>query len=319
MYFITNLVIDMYDTINFKISVEDVRNTDFLQETPCYIHNVATHDYNGEQVVTGSLEGLNISVSKNNVRVKDGSLCKWYLGDNLKSLGRDDTKKAIEKLSDTLHLPMHKAVITRLDMALNIITKYPTQVYFNHLGLLKHTQRLEQPTGLYYNKNDIDLCFYDKIKEQKNKGYAIPELYDNRNVLRIEHRYKQRLKSNLGVEAVTSALLYDEAFYINIINRLKDTYNNINKINIFTMNFKEIKGKQQFYKMGILTSIEKYGLQNMINQITEAQLKGELTPKQAYDLRQVVYQACKDEALTIKSDAITELDKKVIDGLRFYR
>ena len=58
----------------------------------------------------------------------------------------------------------------------------------------------------------------------------------------------------------------------------------------------------------------------MIAQISEAQKRGELTKKQAYDLRQTIIDVCKvREGLTMKSDAIQELDKKVNEAVRFYR
>ena len=84
------------------------------------------------------------------VNLKDGSLCKYYLGDNFQTLGRGDTKQAIEMLSDTLHLPLHKATVTRIDIAQNYIVKHPTSVYFNHLGNCMFNERLVQPDGLYY-------------------------------------------------------------------------------------------------------------------------------------------------------------------------
>ena len=45
------------------------------------------------------------------------------LESNFKTLGHAETKKAIEQLSDTLHLPIEKAIVTRLDIAQNFIVK----------------------------------------------------------------------------------------------------------------------------------------------------------------------------------------------------
>lgn len=311
----------MYDTVNFKITTTDVEGVDFLQETPCFLENVAFHDYSGDVVVTGSLNGLKVSANRYQVKVKDGSLCKWYLGDNFQSLGRGDVKRAIEKLSDTLHLPMDKAIITRLDVAQNIITKHPIAVYLNHLGALRYAVRLQEPGGLYYSRQAQRLCFYDKNREQRAKGEQIPELYKERNVLRYEQRYTKRLPTQFKKEVITGALLYDEAFYMDVLDRWKDTYKDIKKINDIILNFQAMTSKQQFYKMGVLSMIEKIGGEvEMYNQIADAQKRGDLTAKQAYDLRQAVKDACKTrEGLTIKSEAITELDKKVMEAVRFYR
>lgn len=79
--------------------------------------------------------------------------------------------------------------------------------------------------------------------------------------------------------------------------------------------------KQKLYKMGVLAMVERVGGEvEMIAEINEAQKRGELTPKQAYDLRQAVKDACKvREGLTVPSEAITELDKKISEAVRYYR
>ena len=312
----------MFDTVNFKLTAADVEGVSFIEETPCYLADVGTHQYNGgEIIVTGNLAGLSVTASRWQVKVKDGSLCKWYLGDNFKSMGRGDVQRAVERLSDELHLPMNLATVTRLDVACNFSTQYPTEVYINHLGVLAYAKRLLQPSGLYYQKRDERLCFYDKNREQRARGEPIPDLYRGRNVLRYEQSYTHRLASVLGVPAVTGATLYDERFYIAVLNRWRDTYNAIRKINDIQLNFQAMKTKQQLYRQGVLSLIERAGGEvEFIAQIAEAQKRGELTAKQAHDLRQAVKQACQErEGLTVKSEAIDELNKKVAEAVRFYR
>ena len=82
-----------------------------------------------------------------------------------------------------------------------------------------------------------------------------------------------------------------------------------------------MKTKQDLYKMGVLSLMERTGGQmEMFNQITEAQRRGELTSKQAYDLRQAVNDACRvKENLSVPNDAIKELDKKVNEAVKYYR
>lgn len=311
----------MFDSVNLRITQDDIDGVDFLSEIPCYLDNVGEHSYNGMLFLTGRLGGLQVSLNQYQVKVKDGSLCKFYLGSNYKTMGRQDTQKAIEKLSDSLHLPMDKAAVTRLDVAQNFITRHPPDVYFNHLGLLKYSTRLQEPSGLYYKQTNGRLCFYDKNKEQRNHGEQIPELYKERFVLRYEQRYTQRIAKQLNVAEVKAALLYDEAFYIMLLNRWRDSYKDIQKINDVIFNFKAMKTKKEFSKMGILSLVEQAGGQmEMITQINDASKRGELTKKQAYDLRQMVNDACKvREGLTKKSDAIAELDRKVSEAVRFYR
>lgn len=310
----------MFDTINFRLTTPDPLRENFLNSVPYYLENQAEHNYENGLSVTGSLDGLRVSVTRHRVNIKDGSLCKWYLGNNIQTMTRQDTRQAIEKLSDMIHLPMDKAVITRLDIAQNIITKYPINTYLNHLGLLRYATRLPMPHGLYYQRGDRQICFYDKLKEQRGKGEPIPELYNGRNVLRYEQRYMRRLPSYFKVE-VTGAMLYDESFYINAIDRWLAMYEEINKINDVNFNFQAMTTIKDFKNMGLLALIEQMGGEvAFYAQIQEAQQRGELTPKQAYDIRGAIRTACKiKDGLIMENDAITELDKKIRQAVKFYR
>ena len=311
----------MLDTVNFKLSSADMPKVNFMQEVPCYLdpETVAFHDFNGGQVVTGCVGNLKVSINGNQIKVKDGSLCKWYLGDNFQTMRRGDVQKAIEKLSDTLHLPMEKATITRMDVAQNIIVKHSPSVYLNHLGMLRYAKRLQEPDGLYYIRKTETLCFYDKIKEQKTRGEPIPELYKGKNVLRYEQRYVKGFSCQLGKESVTGALLYDKAFYVTLTKRWLDRYKDIGKLNDIVLNLKAMTSKRQLYKMGVLSMVERVGGEvEMISQINEAQKRGDLTSKQAFDLRKEIKEACKvKEGLTVESEAIAELDKKIIEAVSF--
>ena len=311
----------MIDTVHFRLRQDEAGSVDMLSETSCYFNVTGEHNFNGEIVLSGNIGRLKITASRHQINIKNGSLCKWFLGDNFQTMGRGDIQRAIENLSDTLHLPIDDATVTRLDIAQNFIMKYKTSVYMNHLGLMKNATRLQEPNGLYYIQKNGRLCFYDKVKEQRNNREPVPELYKDRNVLRYEQRYTKRIASQLGVSKVTGALLYDEAFYIKLLGQWQNTYFFIKKINDITLNFEAMDTKQKLYKMGILSLIEKAGGQlEMIDQINEAQKKGILKRKQAYDLRQAVADACKiSEGISIPSEDIKELDKKVKETTRFYR
>lgn len=311
----------MFDSINFKLTRIDYNGADFLEEVPCYINDVSEHHYSNGVVITGSLGNLKVSLNEYQIKIKDGSLCKWYLGDNLQTMGRRDTERAVEKLSDLLHLPISKAQVTRIDVSQNFIMKFPPSVYMQHLGQMRNAARLEEPNSLYYRKADCGLCFYDKAKEQKAKKETLPELYEGRNVLRYEQRYERRIAKHLEVSEVRAAMLYNEAFYIDLLNRWRDDYKSIQKINDVQLNFEVMRNKKDLNRMGILSLVESVGGENaMIKQIAEAQQQGKLNKKQAFDLRQAVRDACTiRDGLVVENEAIAELNKKVVEAVRFYR
>lgn len=312
----------MVDTVNFQLNRADmIGGIDLLELIPLYLDSdsIRKHDHKGNYYVTGRLGNYSVTITEYNVSIKDGSLCKYLFGDNMKSMGRAEIQRAIEKLSDSLHIPMDIAKVTRLDVANNIILKHPAEVYFNHLGMLPHYKRLVQPDGLYYKSRDKMLVFYDKIKEQHGK--PIPELCQGHNVLRYEQRYVHRLGMTFKTDIVRASDLYEELFYINLLKKWRADYNAISKINDITANFSYMKTKKQFDLLGRLAYIEQMGGElAMLEQITLAQKRGELTPKQAHDLRQAVKESCKvKEGLTVQSDAINELNKKIAQTICFYR
>ena len=135
----------MYDSVALKLKEENIKGLDFLKATPQYFDVRGEHLFNGVHVVSGYLDNaLKISVSSGGVKISEGSLCKWFLGDNIQTLGRKETQQAIERLSDALHLPFEHADVTRIDIAQNFIVRYEPEVYYNHLGLANHYNRLAQ-------------------------------------------------------------------------------------------------------------------------------------------------------------------------------
>jgi hypothetical protein len=164
------------------------------------------------------------------------------------------------------------------------------------------------------------LIFYDKIREQKEKGCTIPELYQCKNVLRYEQRYKSRLSKSFNVERVTGLMLYDEKFYIGAVNRWRESYNSINKINDININFEAMKGKKDLYTMGLLALAEMQGGElAMLGQINEAYKSGQLTRRQADEMKAATREACKvKEGITVRNEAILELDKKIRNAVKFY-
>lgn len=314
----------MYDTINMRLYADECNGADFLKSLPQRLTSaqVNANTDTGELWLDGRLGNLRVLASRYVMQVRDGSLCKWYLGDNYQTLGKADTRQAIEKLSDTLGLPLERAFVTRLDVAANMIMTQPPAVYLGHLGELRYTHRLAEPTGLYYTQKSkaCRLAFYDKVRESKDKGDAVPELYLGRNVLRYEQRYAKRLAQRLNRQEMRAAALYDDALHRELVKRWHDSYKQIHKIHESTINFAMVKTKKDFYKLGTLSLIERAGGTNeMLAQIAEARKTGQIDSKQAYDLRAAVRDACKVDGLLVREcDAVRELDAKIGEAAKLY-
>jgi hypothetical protein len=310
----------MYDNIDLKLTSEEAGGVDLLNDLPGRLSKTKQTIFDdGNVVISGYLGSMKVRVSAQAVKVVDTSLCKWFLGDNFQGLTRGNTRQAVEKMSDLLLLPMDRAAVTRIDVAQNFIMRHEKSVYFDHLGGLQYFNRFQQNNSLYYSNGNKTLLFYEKVHEQQDKGQTIPEIYRQRTCMRYEQRYKKRLLQCFNLPELRASLLYDPVFYTDIVNRWKNDYEKIKKINDIQINYSMIKTKKDQANQAILFYVTQRGGElAVINEIREAYRKGELSKKQAHDLRQQVEEACKVEVMTSSSDVIQELDKKVKEAARFY-
>ena len=314
----------MIDTMNIYLPIKEGGGVDFLEETPTYLSPDSLGEWSkgGHYGVTGWVDNLKVSITERGARVEN-SLCKYALGDNFQTLTRKAIQEAFERLADTLHLPLWRAYVSRIDVGTNIILRHPVDVYLNHLGRWRGIAGGRQASTLYYHTkgNGKTLCFYDKEREQKKKGEAIPELYSGRNVLRYEARYSKRLPALFKVKELRAETLYNETFYTALLDRWRDDYLAIDKINDVIPNFDIMKGKKELYKAGVITLAESYGGKvEFLTHIDEARKRGELERKQAHDLRQAVNEAYSlTGGLTVANEDMEELTKKVKEAVRYHR
>ena len=103
-----------HSTVNYKI--------DFMAEVGAKI-NVDIKRSNEYRIV-GSLQNMQIYIEPTFVLIQ-GSLPKYYYGSNLVSLPRTELSNAIDKLSTDLGLPLREAIITRIDIGMNVEVDNP--------------------------------------------------------------------------------------------------------------------------------------------------------------------------------------------------
>jgi len=309
----------MYDNLDFTISKDLIPGTDLLQTIPQFLTKVTSQGENqyGEYI-TGYLDSLKVSISESRVKIYDCSLCKYYLGDNFKTLTKGDTKRAIQKISDCLHLPFDRSNITRIDFAKNLIMQYDEKVYYPYLGEAQYYTRLPQNNGLYYNNQLRQLVFYGKEYEQKLKRQPIPEMYQNRNVLRFEMRFRKQLRQQLKRPEITAGLLYDETFYSGLVTRWKDEYFAIQKINSKLISMKPTGSKKELAENLALYTILEMGQPQVLNKVKEWQERGDISKKQAYDLRTFIKEISKTPVNEKGNDLMDELNRKVKEASRFW-
>lgn len=309
----------MFDNTDFNYNNSATPGINFIETIPQHLTKVtSTGNTEFGEYVNGYLDTLKVKVTENRVTVKDSSICKYYLGDNFKTLSKGDYKRAIDKISDSLHLPFHLANVTRIDLAQNFIMQHESNLYYPYLGESQYYKRLEQNNGLYYNNKKRQLLFYGKVQEQKDKRQSIPELYQNRNVLRFELRFKHRLTNQFNQPEITAGLLYDEAFYRDLVKRWKNEYFNIQKINSKFSSMKPTGSTKELIENMALFQILEAGQSQVLNTIKQWQQTGIITKKQAQDHREKIKQLTKIPIDSNGNDLINELNRKVKEAARNY-
>ena len=218
----------MYDTVNFWIDRAMVGGDPFTIAQ--HLDEIVEHNSERGYSVTGKAGDYSVLLIDSGISLK-GSLPKLLLPSNIHTLNRSGAQLAVNKLSDSLHLPVSGAKVTRVDVSNVLPVKRPVNDYYSLLGNKPYSQRLQATAGtLYYNTLKKQHIFYDKIAEAKAKGIPIPAGFIGANLLRVEVRFTQRIPKQFSRDEITGATLYDEKFYTDIVKRWGDEYFSINKL-----------------------------------------------------------------------------------------
>ena len=301
----------MYDSLNLWLSGDSVSNTNLLAEVPCHLQNYSEHYKEEVASVSGSLKNLRIGVFDTGVSIK-GSIAKYYLDDNFQTLQRQDMERAIEKLSDDLHIPIDLCKVTRVDLAQNFIVDYPPEAYYNYLGGCQYYNRLTQPKSLYYSNSNRTKLFYNKKAEGKAKGGILPLIWNDKNVLRYEYRLTGRVPQCLKMERVQAMDLYDEQFYMSLIDEYINEYDAITKNTLLNFDTELMTCPKDFMKQLALKKIQELGQNNVMMIIEDLRAKETFKKPEYYSrLKKSVRELCNEPKMTESSELILELNQKI--------
>jgi hypothetical protein len=295
--------------------MDDVPNTNFLVHTPSYLKDISEHSYNTGYFLMGYIGNMKVKVYNEKIIIGDASLCKYYLGNNLQMLNRIDIGNAIEKLSDELHLPLNYAKVNNFEYGKNIITNYEPQSYFRYFGEKPYSLRLLNKDSIYYTQNTTQYVGYDKIKENKKNTGIIPLEFQNSHLLRLEKRYSRNIAKTFNSDKIVASMLFDKTFHAKIVSDWFCNYEEIHKIQRVKMDYNMINQVKQLQLLGVLYLMDLQGGEpNVFADLKEAYKRGDLTRKQKHDLQELYKRAANHKLLTIQSDEIIELNKKVKDS-----
>ena len=310
----------MFDSININLKSIDTYQLNFVETITRDLNVVVTETKSGTTTFKSCVDNLSVLVNANELRIGNGSLCKFLYGNNIVNFTRTDTRLAFEKLSDTLHISLNNATVSRMDIAYNFEVTHPPESYFHHLGDLPYYKRLEQifckgVEGLYYSSvsDKKQLVFYDKIKETTNRKDYVPPEYQNKNLLRYELRLKNHIKQIFEVNKVTVPMLYDVQFYNRIVDYWKSEYRKIVKQNEYEIDITDCKGIRDLNKIGILLLVEQQGGMNEFFKKLDQQYNiGGLDKRQRSEIKRQTKELMQNKSIgVVRSPLIEELNTLV--------
>lgn len=310
----------MYDTIHFWLEKHLAGNINIPAIASKLDNYKIIRDKDGSESILGILNNFKVNIYETGISLK-GSLAKFHLQDNIHTLTRSGTQAAIENLSDVLNMPVHLAKVTRADLATHLITKYPPANYYSCLGDKKYYKRLQATSDtLYYNTKPKQLLFYDKVLESKTKGIALPAVYQNTNLLRYEMRHTGRLAKQFNMPEFTASTLYNERFYIGIIDIWIKEYMNIQKINRFILNVENMKTPKDGFELIFGMLLHEKGQSEIDCILADFKARKVFNdPKYYSRLKTMIKEAANKPELTEKNELITELDNEVKAIRQHYR
>jgi hypothetical protein len=309
----------MIDTIKGYLVLDNKKYSDFEY---LFINESRKTKEDGF-TITFNLSNFRITIKFNNknepINLRfNGSLPKFYFGNNLAQLDWDTTKEAIQMLSDNLDVDMNEAILTRIDFGINFIV--PNSIH-RYISCLVNYPRLEKiqfkDSVTFYSKTGPkSLIFYDKLKEIKNNDknafYLIPEMYRNQNILRYEIRLVQLLKHELKSSHIQIKDLYNNTLQKKMKFIWLEGYEKTNKLSIGTDPLHLLNGHNGILKYLSYHGIDKISYDRIINSINDLNFDVKNPSVKRSKMKAIVNELLKGvKENTLDENLVKEMDDKI--------
>ncbi len=303
-----------YDTLHLSLELSRANQADIANVARLLTNESVSRD-TGEAWSSGNVGNLRVVAGGAGLSVK-GSIAAFFGENNTLMVSRRDVKKAVEQMSDSLHINMLDARVTRLDICSNLMMQNAVKAYLDVLGSLAYFQRIQATQStLYYQRgkeNLQSLCFYDKQVECSNTHKQLPQVYaDCGNMLRYEARFKGRIAKQFKRTEVTASTLADDAFFVGAVNKWGELYFGINKLyNFISMSkIKTVSDGKDYLLAVALANMEAGDIDRIL---TEMKAKGVYADRKYYTrLRKSIEAVGNKFTATGGNDLARELDDEV--------
>lgn len=271
----------------------------------------------GDICTFGSLGGLKVSIYTGGISVI-GSLPKFLYSNNIYPLDRHSTTKAIEKLSDSLHLNVAGAKVTGLEFGRAFVMVNPVEDYLCRLGDMPNMLRYHFNSGsLYYKPRGRQqpkiFAFYDKKADAAAKGMVLPVGFEDANLLKYEMRLNERLNKQTGLPEIVASTLSEKNFYRQMMIKYQESYFAISKSNrVKNEVMGEIKTVSDAFDVLVARLINQSD-QGIISSFLE-ELKGAKVfedRKNYTRLKNKIKEVTTKASVTVSDELIKELDDEI--------
>ncbi|OQY74446.1 MAG: hypothetical protein B6D44_04290 [Ignavibacteriales bacterium UTCHB2] len=272
--------------------------------------------YTGCMYEKGKLDGLEIKKTSRGIKLK-GSLAKYYFGNNFQTLSIDQTKEAIEKISDSLHIDVSGANVFRIDFATNLIVSEPPQNYYSLFADASRLNKSQQGTTQYFSNKQRAIVFYDKCNEAKAHNIYKPDEFKNKNVLRYEHRLK-RIKQN----QIALLDLYSKKTFNWLIDEWLNQYYSIRRVPRFRIKkeVKEMINLKAFELQGWKLFIQHIGgIESFYSMLDDEERRGTISKQNKHYYKKKFDKLFDSPEIFEPNPLIKELDEKVNQAAERYR
>lgn len=278
----------------------------------------ATSGQDGQMLISGRLGNLRVGQSESGITIA-GSLPKFFAGTNGIAFTRQNTERAVERISDHLGLDIRPSRLYSLEVACNISLKRPVSQYLSRLESLRACKRMAVAgqSVAFLGRMKAMKC-YDKQAELTDHRLEIPDIFEiTKNVLRIELVIQRRLALFFHRKEVRASDLYEPAFYVKAIEAWKRHWQNIRKSRQIDFNPEAISDVRSFEQQLAAIGLKAIG-HEQIQQAIESR-KPDISRVALTRIRMKARELAECPDFTEQDDLIAELDAKVKQASMYFR
>ncbi len=271
---------------------------------------------NNEIYYKGSYHNFRVYLTENKLQL-EGSLSKYQLGSNLKTLTFEDAIEAVEDMSYDFGLPLERAYIRRVDIGRNLIVRKQVRQYLSSFeetaGYYRDTTKNRV---LYKSTNQLgSIQLYDKVEEIKKNDRELYEYHKegvlkNKNILRIEAQLTQKVSKQLGYKSLRVVHLRSKCFSKKLNDVVLEKYKKLLTKRKFAFNpdtctYTQVKNQLITFS---LLELKTYYILEMLEELRK---EGKMTSTQKMYSKTKLIDILKSDGCLVELDHIVELNKQM--------